>query len=103
MKKFIGLRLRGFFEESYDEEGFVHVMGAQAGGGKGGGSVETPVFVPPPVAPAVSEAATQDSAVSPEEEMKRKREATKSGAKSLQIPTTGTTTTQTSTVGTGTE
>ena len=101
MKKFVGLRLAGFFQDSLDGEGFVSVMGINAGGGKGGGVVEKPVFVPPPVAPAVSEAATQDEAVTPEEEMKRKREAVKQGAKSLQIPMTGGETTDTS-VGTGT-
>ena len=101
MKKFVGLRLQGFFQDSLDGEGFVAVMGINAGGGKGGGSVvEKPVFVPPPVAPAVNEAATQEEAVTPEEEMKRKREAVKQGTKSLQIPMTGGGTPETS-VGTG--
>jgi len=89
MKKFVGLRLQGFFQDSCDDEGFVMVMGINAGGGKGGGVVEKPVFVPPPAAPAVTEAATQEAAVTPEEEMKRKREAVKQGTKSLQIPMTG--------------
>jgi hypothetical protein len=101
MKKFVGLRLQGFFQDSCDDEGFVMVMGINAGGGKGGGVVEKPVYVPPPVAPAVDEAATQESAVTPEEEMKRKREAVKQGTKSLQIPMTGGGTTAGS-VGTGT-
>ena len=102
MKKFVGLRLQGFFQDSCDDEGFVMVMGINAGGGKGGGGVvEKPVFVPPPVAPAVNEAATQEEAVTPEEEMKRKREAVKQGTKSLQIPMTGGDTTAGS-VGTGT-
>ena len=102
MKKFVGLRLKGFFQGEFDEEGFVQVTGINAGGGKGGGGVvEKPVFVPPPVAPAVTEAATQEAAVTPEEEMKRKREALKQGTKSLQIPMTGGATTD-SAVGTGT-
>jgi len=102
MKKFVGLRLAGFFQDSLDGEGFVSVMGINAGGGKGGGGVvEKPVFVPPPAAPAVTEAATQEEAVTPEEEMKRKREAVKQGTKSLQIPMTGGEAAGTS-VGTGT-
>jgi len=57
--------------------------------GKGGGGVvEKPVYVPPPAAPAVQMAATQDEAITPEEEAKRKQEATKMGTKSLQIPIT---------------
>lgn len=95
--------LSTFWVEELDSEGFVDSPFANfGGGGKGGGdSVQTPVFVPPPVAPSISEAATQESAVTPEEEAKRKKEATKSGAKSLQIPTTGTTGSDTRTVGTG--
>jgi hypothetical protein len=59
-------------------------------GGKGGGQsvVEKPVYVPPPAAPAVQMAATQTEALTPEEEAKRKQEATKLGTKSLQIPIT---------------
>lgn len=65
------------------------ITGIQFGGGKGGSSVvEKPVYVPPPAAPAMTEAATQEAAVTPEEEAKRKREALRSGTKSLQIPTT---------------
>jgi len=57
------------------------------GGGKSrGGVVEKPVYVPPPQAPQLEEAATQEDAITPEEEMMRQREATKKGAKSLQIP-----------------
>ena len=67
------------------------------GGGKGGGS--TPVYIPQPApaavttpAPApVTEAVTQDTAATPEEEAKKLKEANKSGAKSLQIPLTGVT------------
>ena len=72
-------------------------------GGKGGGDtvVEKPVYVPPPAAPAVQMAATQDEAITPEEEAKRKLEAQKAGAKSLQIPVTGATA-GTAQVGTGT-
>ena len=59
-------------------------------GGKGGNDtvVEKPVYTPPPAAPAVQMAATQDEAITPEEEAKRKQEATKMGTKSLQIPIT---------------
>ena len=58
-------------------------------GGKGGGGVvEKPVYVPLPEAPAAQMAATQDEAITPEEEAKRRQEATKMGTKSLQIPIT---------------
>lgn len=67
------------------------------GGGKGGGG--RTVYVPQPAAstvihaPAapVTEAVTQDIAATPEEEAKKLKEANKSGAKSLQIPLTGST------------
>ena len=90
--------------ERVDTEGFVDVLGLNGGGGgKGGGSAPAPVFVPPAVAPLAQEAATQESAVTPEEESKRKKEALKTGAKSLQIPTGGTgDTAGTGQVGTGT-
>lgn len=78
------------------------ITGIQFGGGKGGSTVvEKPVYTPPPVAPATIEAATQEAAVTPEEEMRRKQEALKSGTKSLQIPVTDAGAT-TGTVGTGT-
>ena len=48
------------------------------------------VATPAPAAPA-TEAVTQDVAATPEEEAKKLKEANKSGAKSLQIPLTGTT------------
>jgi len=59
------------------------------GGGKSGPSiVERPAFTPPPAAPAVEETSTQTLATTPQDEMKRKQDALKLGAKSLQIPTT---------------
>lgn len=66
------------------------------GGGKGGGASQ-PIYIPQPApaavttpAPApVTEALTQDTAATPEEEAKKLKEANKSGAKSLQIPLTG--------------
>lgn len=66
------------------------------GGGKGGGG--GPVYIPQPTPAAVStpapapvqEAITQDIAATPEDEAKKLKEANKSGAKSLQIPLTGT-------------
>ena len=69
------------------------------GGGKGGGSSQ-PIYIPQPApaavttpAPApVTEAVTQDTAATPEEEAKKLKEANKAGAKSLQIPLTGATT-----------
>ena len=75
------------------------------GGGKGGGSGKTEkIYMPAPaaLAPApasvttpapapVTEAVTQDTAATPEEEAKKLKEANKAGAKSLQIPLTGTT------------
>lgn len=66
---------------------------------KGGGVVEKPVFVPPAAAPKLAEAATIQDAVTTQEQQLRKREAAKMGAKSLQIPLTGTDTS--GTVGTG--
>ena len=67
------------------------------GGGKGGGGQT--VYVPQPAASTVmkapaapiTEAVTQDVAATPEEEAKKLKEANKSGAKSLQIPLTGST------------
>ena len=69
------------------------------GGGKGGGGKTKTIYMPAPVAtptptqaPApVSEAVTQDTAATPEEEAKKLKEANKAGAKSLQIPLTGVT------------
>jgi len=89
--------------EREDTEGFVDVLGLNGGGGGKGGAAPAPVFVPPAVAPLAQEAATQESAVTPEEEAKRKKEALKTGAKSLQIPTGGGDTTGTGQVGTGTK
>ncbi len=69
---------------------------------KGGSTVvEKPVYVPPPAAPTPASAATQQDAMTPEEEAKKKLEAQKAGAKSLQIPVTGGAAT-TGSVGTGT-
>ena len=70
------------------------------GGGKGGGGGMQPIYMPEPAAvsspapaPApVTEAVTQDTAATPEEEAKKLKEANKAGAKSLQIPLTGSTT-----------
>ena len=68
------------------------------GGGKGGGGgASQPIYIPQPAPAAVStpapapvtEAVTQDTAATPEEEAKKLKEANKSGAKSLQIPLTG--------------
>ena len=67
------------------------------GGGKGGGGGMQPIYMPAPAAvstpaPApVKEAVTQDTAATPEEEAKKLKEANKAGAKSLQIPLTGST------------
>ena len=74
------------------------------GGGKGGGggtktiympspAAATPVATPTPAPAPVTEAVTQDIAATPEEEAKKLKEANKSGAKSLQIPLTGNTST----------
>lgn len=66
--------------------------------GKGGGSRPQKIYMPSPAqvqaapAPApATEAVTQDTADTPEEEAKKLKEANKSGAKSLQIPLTGVT------------
>lgn len=71
------------------------------GGGKGGGvgGMVEKIYIPQPApaavttpAPApVTEAVTQDTAATPEEEAKKLKEANKAGAKSLQIPLTGST------------
>lgn len=92
--------LKGLNELTVDDEGFVHGAFLQAGGGKGGGSAPAPIFVPPPAAPAVTEASTQASAATPEEELERKKKSIKSGAKSLQIPLTDSSSGRT--IGTGT-
>lgn len=56
-------------------------------GGKGGTQVvEKPIYTPPPAAPAVSEAATMDKAVTPEDEARKTKESLRKGARSLQIP-----------------
>ena len=71
------------------------------GGGKGGGGKTKNIYMPAPAATAapvtpapapVTEAVTQDTAATPEEEAKKLKEANKAGAKSLQIPLTGSTT-----------
>lgn len=68
--------------------------------GKGGSSKPQKIYMPAPAAvstpvaaPAApaTEAVTQDTAATPEEEAKKLKEANKSGAKSLQIPLTGVT------------
>ena len=73
------------------------------GGGKGGGgktekiympapaALSTPIATPAPAPAPVTEAVTQDTAATPEEEAKKLKEANKAGAKSLQIPLTGAT------------
>lgn len=88
---------------SSDVDGLRSATGVNFGGGKGGGSrtVEVPTFVPPPAAPAMLEAASQELAVTPEEEAQRKKQASRQGAKSLQIPTMAEAGTAAS-VGTGT-
>ena len=81
-----------------DELDFKFYGGGGKGGG-GGGKTEkiympAPVATPTPVTPApapVTEAVTQDTAATPEEEAKKLKEANKAGAKSLQIPLTGVT------------
>ena len=71
--------------------------GGKGGGGGGGGTPQT-VYMPAPAAvstpaPApVTEAFTQETAATPEEEAKKLKKANKAGAKSLQIPLTGSTT-----------
>jgi hypothetical protein len=54
------------------------------GGGKGGAAPQ-PIFTPPPAAPA-TEAAAMVDVVTPEDELKKKKQAQTQGAKSLQIP-----------------
>ena len=62
------------------------------------GGMKEMIYMPAPAAvstpaPApVTEAVTQDTAATPEEEAKKLKEANKAGAKSLQIPLTGSTT-----------
>ena len=82
-----------------DELDFKFYGGGGKGGG-GGGKTEkiympapaaTPVATPTPAPAPVTEAVTQDTAATPEEEAKKLKEANKAGAKSLQIPLTGVT------------
>lgn len=94
-----GFKLKNLLASMDDSEGFIAASGFNFGGGKGGGTIEKPVFVPPPAAPAVAEAATQTLAATPQEEMNRKKLAQKQGAKSLQIPTAAAA--DSATVGTG--
>ena len=79
--------------------------------GKGGGGGMQPIYMPAPAAvsapvtpaPApVTEAVTQDTAATPEEEAKKLKEANKAGAKSLQIPLTGSNTISDATKAVGT-
>ena len=58
------------------------------GGGKGGSSAPQPIYTAPPSAPAATEEATLEEAITPEDEEKMKKEAQTKGAKSLQIPLT---------------
>lgn len=58
------------------------------GGGGGKGSTPSPVFTPPPAAPAVEATSTQTLASTPADELKKKQDALRMGAKALQIPTT---------------
>lgn len=89
----------GMIEEN--ELSFKYYKGK--GGGVGGmkeriympapAAAATPtVFTPAPAPAPVTEAVTQDTAATPEEEAKKLKEANKAGAKSLQIPLTGSTT-----------
>jgi len=87
-------------EGMYGLEGSVDSLECFGGGGKGGSSAPTPIYTPPPAAPAAEETATQDEAVTPEDELVKMKEAQKKGAKSLQIPIGGATTTDSTTVGT---
>tara|TARA_B110000908_G_scaffold27531_1_gene32309 strand:+ start:2229 stop:2543 length:315 start_codon:yes stop_codon:yes gene_type:complete len=91
-------------EQAFTKKPFSKAPATLEGGGGGGKSgpsvVERPAFTPPPAAPAVEATSTQSLAKSPEDEMKRKADALKLGAKSLAIPTTTGVTGSTS-VGTG--
>lgn len=73
------------FEQEQEEKAHPHLMFKKGGQAP---VVEKPVYVPPPAAPAVQMAATQTDALTPEEEARRVKEATKMGTKSLQIPVT---------------
>ena len=83
-----------------DELDFKFYGGGGGGKGGGGGGKTKTIYMPAPAAAAptpapapapVTEAVTQDTAATPEEEAKKLKEANKSGAKSLQIPLTGVT------------
>lgn len=82
----------GRIDVSNDELDFNFYGG---GGGKGAGA--STVYVPQAytetVAAPATEAVTQDIASTPEEEAAKIKEANKLGAKSLQIPLTGSATT----------
>lgn len=75
-------------------------MTLEGGGGGKSSPAPAPVFTPPPAAPAVEATSTQTLAQTPADEMKKKQEALRVGARSLQIPTT-TGSSATTQVGTG--
>ena len=97
--EYVGLDLFKDHAPEVDKRVIQHLM---LKGGKGGSApaAAAPTFVAPRAAPEVEEAVTQSEAVTSEEEAKRKKEALRLGAKSLQIPTT-TGAAETTTVGTG--
>ena len=79
-------------EQAFTKKPFSKAPATLEGGGGGSKSgksvVERPAFTPPQAAPAVEATSTQTLAQTPQDEMKRKQDALKMGAKSLQIPTT---------------
>ena len=78
-------------EQAFTKKPYGKGLATLEGGGKaksGPSVVERPAFTPPPAAPAVEATSTQTLAQTPQDEMKRKQDALKMGAKSLQIPTT---------------
>ena len=87
-------------EQAFKKTPFGKLATLEGGGGKSP-TVERPTYTPPRAAPVVEETSTQTLAATPEDEMKRKQDALRLGAKSLQIPTT-TGATATGQVGTGT-
>lgn len=79
------MRLRELLRDGVAD--IQYYMQCNEGGGKGA-SAPSPIYTPPAAAPA-TEAATQTTATTPEEEKAMQRDALRAGAKSLQIPISG--------------
>lgn len=85
------------FDFDYDTGCLIELDGGFDCFGGGGKGAPAPTYTPPPAAPAVAEAATMKTADDLESQDAMKKKQQTQGAKSLQIPLGGDTTTGTST------